>query len=536
MQWRFTQPLKQPCRGQSKTGSMQSFEVQELGPPSSDVLEPPLSGSVMGGNMNGGGPPASSVEAGASSCPVAPSSPVADPPPSSEPAPLSTSPLPLPLSEHEVHGTIAELPPSLWLFTTGLESERSAALGSLPPVAHPPAPAPRTRTQPTPAKLANFQTIRFTPRMLTDRTARGYVARGPMSYHFRPLPGTRGVPPPMSKTSEQQGLPASHALHLVDLVSRWRVSDRDLLADLGLRREDLIDPHLSLPLPVMLALIERARILTGEPALGFYLGLQMSSSAHGYLGFAVMSAATLRDALMLTVQYAPIRTTALALTLEVAEKSAALVIEELDDFGAAREVVLLALLIGVWRIGNVLLGREITSSTLDVTFPEPDYYDRFRHLNPRVRFAQPANRLVFEAALLDEPLVSADPASLRLAQDQCERMLESVASRSPLVERVRRLVLRRDAGVRSFEELAAAMRISPRTLRRRLAGARVSFSRLLEEARCDRARALLRSPDLSTKDVAERVGYSNVANFMRAFRRWTGRTPAAYRRESGALG
>ena len=55
--------------------------------------------------------------------------------------------------------------------------------------------------------------------------------------------------------------------------------------------------------------------------------------------------------------------------------------------------------------------------------------------------------------------------------------------------------LRRDAGVRSFEELAAAVRVSPRTLRRRLADARVSFSTLLDEARRDRALALLRSPD-----------------------------------------
>jgi AraC-like DNA-binding protein len=80
------------------------------------------------------------------------------------------------------------------------------------------------------------------------------------------------------------------------------------------------------------------------------------------------------------------------------------------------------------------------------------------------------------------------------------------------------------------------VRISPRTLRRRLADAKVSFSTLLDEARRDRALLLLRSRDASTKDVAERVGYSNVANFMRAFRRWTGQTPAAYRREHGPAG
>jgi AraC-like DNA-binding protein len=340
----------------------------------------------------------------------------------------------------------------------------------------------------------------------------------------------------MPKSTETEGLPASHALHLVDLVRRWDVAPSDLLADLGLGPDDLVDPLLTVPMPVMIALIERARTLTGEPALGFFLGLQMSVSAHGYLGFAVMSAPTLRDALALAIQYAPIRTTSLALRVEVSGASAAIVVDERADLGTARDVVLLGLLVGLWRIGNALLGREVTESRLEVTFPEPQYYARFRRANPRVSFSRAANRLVFDPSLLEVRLVSADPAAMRLAREQCERLLESIASDAPVVEHVRRLVLRGDAGVRSFEELAATVRISPRTLRRRLADAQVSFSTLLDEARRDRALSLLRSRDVSTKDVAERVGYSNVANFMRAFRRWTGKTPAAYRREHGSAG
>jgi AraC-like DNA-binding protein len=336
----------------------------------------------------------------------------------------------------------------------------------------------------------------------------------------------------MANTSEQRGLPANHALHVVEFVRRYGFPDRELLADLGLSRDDLADPHLTVPLPDAVALIERARTLTGEPALGFYLGLQMSASVHGYLGFAAMSAPTLRDALELVVQYAPIRTTLLGLRLDVTTTDAAIVVEELADLGSARDVVVIALLVGLWQIGNVLLGREVRDSTVDFVFPEPDYYARFKHTNPRARFERSANRLVFDPRLLDAPLVSADPASLRLAKDQCERLLDASSSRSPVVERVRRLVLRRDTGVRSFEELAAAMHLSPRTLRRRLATAKVSFSQLLEEARRDKALLLLRSPELTPKDVAERVGYSDVANFTRAFRRWTGRTPAAYRRDS----
>ncbi len=52
---KFTHPLKQPCSGQSKTGSMQIFVLQEFGPPSPE-LDAPLSGKVNGGNMSGGVP------------------------------------------------------------------------------------------------------------------------------------------------------------------------------------------------------------------------------------------------------------------------------------------------------------------------------------------------------------------------------------------------------------------------------------------------------------------------------------------------
>jgi AraC-like DNA-binding protein len=334
-----------------------------------------------------------------------------------------------------------------------------------------------------------------------------------------------------SVSDASSGLPASHALQLLALLKRrWNVAETDLLAGLPLSVVDLSDPELRMSTEDAVALIERARALAGEPGLGFYLGLQMSTSTHGYLGFAAMSAATLLDALRLAVQYAPIRTNVLSLRLDVTGENAAIVIEEHEDLGAARDVVILALLVGIWKIGNSLLGRDVNETVVEVVFPEPSYYARFRRTPPHVRFGQSANRLVFASSLLAAPLVSADPASLRLAEEQCERQLDALGTQSPLVERVRRLILRRDSGVRSLEELAATLHVSPRTLRRRLAEARVSFSQLLDEARRDRALLLLRSMELSTKDVAERVGYSDVANFMRAFRRWTGRTPASYRR------
>ncbi len=77
--------------------------------------------------------------------------------------------------------------------------------------------------------------------------------------------------------------------------------------------------------------------------------------------------------------------------------------------------------------------------------------------------------------------------------------------------------------------MATALHVSPRTLKRQLAAEGVSFSALIEKERRERATILLASPALSIKMVAERLGYSNVANFSRAFERWTGKSPGEAR-------
>jgi AraC-like DNA-binding protein len=343
----------------------------------------------------------------------------------------------------------------------------------------------------------------------------------------------------MPQASDEHTLPAVHALHLAEVVQRWGVKG-DLLAAAGLHEEALTHPDARLPVRTFEALVDRARALSGEPAIGVHLGLKMRASAHGYLGFAAMTAANVREALELAVRFTPTRTTALALRLKIEGPVAALVVEEHADFGTARDVVLLALMIGLWQIGNAITGRE-SGGRADFAFPEPTYWPRIAPATPpawrgmdSVRFGQPVNQLVFDAAELDMPLTMSDKVSSRLAQEQCERALDALGQDGQIVARARGLIAKSEGGARSVEEVAALLHVSPRTLKRRLAAHGVTYSSLAESELRERAMLLLQSADLSLEQVAERIGYSDVANFTRAFRRWTGRTPAQYRRLSSA--
>jgi AraC-like DNA-binding protein len=323
-------------------------------------------------------------------------------------------------------------------------------------------------------------------------------------------------------------LPAVYALHVAELVQRWHVSSERLLRDVDLSVSRVSDPDARISLERFELLIERAQALTGEPGLGFPLGLRMRVSLHGYLGFAAMTAATLRQAIQLACEFAPTRSPVFDLRLVEGCAEATLILEEKHALGRARDTMVISTLVGLWKIGGTLTARDPRGSA-DFRFAKPAYFERFARSMPgEVRFSRPEHCLRFDPALLDLPLAQADPIALKLAREQCERELQQLQQPGDFVARLGPLILSRDGGYRSAEELAEALHTSARTLKRRLKEQGTSYSEILDRTRCAKATQLL-SVGWPVAQIAAALGYSDAANFTRAFRRWTGRTPAASR-------
>jgi AraC-like DNA-binding protein len=325
-------------------------------------------------------------------------------------------------------------------------------------------------------------------------------------------------------------LPGSYACLVLAVAERWGVTSAELFTPLGLDQQELEAPGSRIPVSTASAVIRRARLLTGEPALGIHIGLQFHPIVLGYLGFASMSAASLEQCIDLIIRFGPALTNAVSLRLVRTGEIAVLVVDEHCPriFGDVRDVALLGCLVSARTIGCAVTGRDLVRP-IDVAIPEPDYYRRVEHLVPDLRFGQPINQIVLSQADLELPLRTPDRAAMRLAVDQCEQAVQALGLNANIEARALQLILQRD-GPLSFDELATALHMSSRTLRRRFTESGVCFSDLVEKARGERALLLLRSPELSLDEIADRLGYSTVSNFTRAFRRWTGLTPAAYRR------
>lgn len=103
-----------------------------------------------------------------------------------------------------------------------------------------------------------------------------------------------------------------------------------------------------------------------------------------------------------------------------------------------------------------------------------------------------------------------------------------------LVEQVRRVIDELLIDGATLEQVAARLDMSARRLREQLAQSNVRFNELLGDYRCSLAKHMLADTDERIEWIAERTGFSEPSTFCRAFKRWVGETPVAFRRRGHA--
>ena len=167
-----------------------------------------------------------------------------------------------------------------------------------------------------------------------------------------------------------------------------------------------------------------------------------------------------------------------------------------------------------------------------LSIERPPHATRYRELSgARVHFsdALPGVRMSLDAALLDVPLAMANPRAMQAAEERCKTMLRKTHARRRWSEWCR-MMLRESEDCRpTLEQLAGFVNISQRTMARYLAAENTNFRDLSLQVRTDRAREMLADGDLSVTQIAYRLGYTDVASFVRSFRAQTGHTPGSLR-------
>jgi AraC-like DNA-binding protein len=183
-----------------------------------------------------------------------------------------------------------------------------------------------------------------------------------------------------------------------------------------------------------------------------------------------------------------------------------------------------------------LVGRRIPIRRVDFRCAEPPEGADYRlFFGAPVQFSQPVSRLAFDRAVLKLPIARTEQALKQFLRGAPANILVRYRYDAGLAAAVRtRLRQQTPTAWAGFSDLAAQMHMSPSTLRHRLQAEGQSYAGIKDEIRRDRAIEMLQSSDAGVADIAAQLGYSEPSAFHRAFRKWTAKSPAAFRRQTAA--
>ena len=278
--------------------------------------------------------------------------------------------------------------------------------------------------------------------------------------------------------------------------------------------------------------IDNALQLTGDAALGMDCGRKVHIGHFGMLGTALMSQPSVGAALDALVKYSGIFIPAWELVLERRDPYATL--QAMPTIQVQHLTFATEMLFGCLKSAvSFLIGAPVQFRKLEAMFPAPPYAQRYRELTDApITFQAKRNAAWFDASLLDQRLAYANPLTAQTAERYCASQLSVRGLRGPL-EQARQFLLRSGSQAPSLSDLARALRVSDRQLRRELHSEGTSYRQLLDEVRKQRAIDLLVGSGLTVEEIARELGFQDSRHFRRRFKFWHGSTPMAFRAAHG---
>lgn len=318
----------------------------------------------------------------------------------------------------------------------------------------------------------------------------------------------------------------------------WAYARRELdpsaaLSAAQIAPEQLSQPDARITAAQMERLSDHAMRELDDEALGWF-SRRLPWGSYGMLARASISAPTLGVALKRWCRHHGLLVDDIALHLRVADGQADVAVTEARDLGPVREFCLVSVLRNLHGLGSWLIDSRIPLLAAHFAYPAPAHVDAYAVLFPAAaaaRFDTGQTLLRFDARYLELPLRRDEQALNHMLQHALPLLVQSYRRDRLLVERARQLLLTQPLQTHSAEGLAALLHISARTLHRQLQEHGVTLQHLKDAVRRERACELLHRTRKPIKQVAEAAGFQNEKSFIRAFRHWTGLTPAAYRRQ-----
>jgi AraC-like DNA-binding protein len=270
---------------------------------------------------------------------------------------------------------------------------------------------------------------------------------------------------------------------------------------------------------------------TGDPAFGLVAGKSIALMRYGAITPLVLSTPTLRQMLDDITRFARLVLERSELEFVESGPTARLMVQPVVQNGLS----------GYFRTEQVAtsavqrlrFASTRNSEIFQVDFPYPPPAGQEQRymatFGPHTRFGQKDCSISFNAAMLDVSLPTHDPVAYVASLTRVESLLAALKAGSDMADTVRQWLLSAFPQLPTVAETAARLGMSERSFRRQLFTLNTNYAELAQECQRLMAERLLAEGKLPLKQIAEALGFSSVHSFHRAFRRWSGLTPSAWR-------
>jgi AraC-like DNA-binding protein len=325
---------------------------------------------------------------------------------------------------------------------------------------------------------------------------------------------------------------AAAATGIVPFIERQGGDVDGIFGNAGIAPAMAGDPTLRLRLSSYCRLFEEAARRTRNGNFGLWFGNQFQPRDLGIWGYAAVSSPTVGSALENLVGLFPFHQESSTMRLVRAEASLmrleyAIVAPDIVQRRQDAELSL-GMFLNVIREG---CGASWSPEEVHFEHPRPAAWrEHERAFAAPVLFGQPTNALVFRADVLARPMPGRDLRLLAVMRTCLESIGSHRASGTTLHERIRQAIrVSLASGCAELAQVAAELGIPPSLVRRELADHGLTFRAAVEEVRRSLAEVYLESRELPLTEIAFLLGYSELSAFTRAFTRWTGTCPRAFR-------
>jgi AraC-like DNA-binding protein len=316
-------------------------------------------------------------------------------------------------------------------------------------------------------------------------------------------------------------------LPLLEFLENEGFDPETILNRVGIPKSALEDANTRFPERKLEAMWQVASEVTGDPAVALRVSTMAKANTLGIIGYLASASESGRNAFELVKDLTPLLWEDFECDLESDGEVAFIRCSLGGDPQASRFTTEYA--IGL----TVTMSRVIGAARVDplearFSYPAPAYADEYeRILRLPIRFDADQDGVLFPTSMMDSLNPSADAALRQLLERYAADQLARISTSVQFPQRIRACILSMlPLGRLTADTVAAQFSMSNRTLRRRLQEECTSYQEILDDVRTELARQYLTEEKRGINEVASLLGFSDPSAFTKAFRRWTGQTPA----------